>query len=366
MKTLNVNTKQLSYPIYFDNSFGSLPRALSAAGLAQAAKAVVITDTNLADIYLADVTGRIKGVINDISTFTFPAGEKSKNLDTVKGVYGFFTEKNLDRKSVVFALGGGVTGDMAGFAAATFMRGVAYAQLPTSLLAQVDSSVGGKTGVDFMGHKNYIGAFHQPSLVYINTKTLNTLPPEQFTSGLGECIKHGLIGRDSDYYKFITDNADAIMAKDDAALMKLIEISCKIKADVVSYDEREHNLREILNFGHTFGHAIESLSGFNELHGHTVAQGIRGALYLSHLLGDVNIDVLQSYDLLLKRFGFPALKVDYTASDVYERMFSDKKARGGQLRLVLINGGGCAYAGANASEEQIMAAIGYILKGCAA
>lgn len=361
MNILTVMSKQFAYPIYFDSSYENLKNAVKYAGFSDG-KAVVITDSNISKIYLDDVLKNLNESFSEVHSLEYPAGEQNKNLDQIRSFYSFFVKKNLDRKSVVFALGGGVTGDMTGFAAATFMRGLPFVQLPTSLLSQVDSSVGGKVGVDFMSHKNFIGAFYQPRFVYINYKTLDTLPPEQFTSGLGEVIKNGLI-RDEAYYRYIQDNTQKILNKDSETLIELIEGSCKIKARVVELDEREENMREILNFGHTFGHAIESLSNFTELHGHCVAHGVRGGLYLSHALGRILENSLTEYDNLLKSFGFPQLNVNFSAEEIYNQMLSDKKTRNNNLHLIALDGIGNAYIETEAPKEHVIKAIEYILRG---
>lgn len=361
MNILTVMAKQLAYPIYFDNSYDNLRNAVKYAGLANR-KAVVLTDSNVEDIYLKDVLSQLEDSFSEIYFHSFPSGEQNKNLDIIKSFYGFFTEKNLDRQSVVLALGGGVTGDMAGFAAATYMRGIPFVQLPTTLLSQVDSSVGGKVGVDFLGNKNFIGAFYQPRFVYINLKTIESLPPEQFTSGMGEVIKHGLI-RDISYYRYILDNTEKILNKNPDTLEKLIEGSCRIKAEVVEFDEREENLRQILNFGHTYGHAIESLSNFTELHGHCVAHGMRGGLHLSLALGNISQETLKEYDSLLNTFSFPPLKAKYSVEEIYTQMLSDKKTKNDRLNLVALDKVGNAYVEIEAPKEYVMSSIDYILRG---
>ncbi|MDR1689608.1 MAG: 3-dehydroquinate synthase [Clostridiales bacterium] len=360
MNPLNVKAGQLSYPIYFCDSYSNLQNAVKSAGLSLN-RCVIITDSNVSSIYLAQVTKTLKSIFTDVFSISFPAGEESKNLDTVKDFYAFFTEKMLDRKSVIFALGGGVTGDMAGFAAATFMRGIPYVQLPTSLLAQVDSSVGGKVGVDFMGNKNFVGAFYQPRLVYINYTALLTLPYEQILSGMGEVIKHGLI-QNEDYYRFIIKNVNQIIKKDTAVLREIIKGSCEIKSFVVERDERELGLREILNFGHTFGHAFESLSNFTELHGIAVATGVRAALYLSCKMGNIEYEVLSEYENLLKQLNYKPLNLDVSADAIYKQMLADKKTKNGRLNFVLLKNTGNAYTEIEVPKDMVMEAILYMNK----
>ncbi|MDR1531886.1 MAG: 3-dehydroquinate synthase [Clostridiales bacterium] len=356
MDELRVST-EYPYPIYCARDFDGLGAALVKAGL-KGRRACVVSDANVADIYLNALLGQLEPVA-ELSHIEFAPGESSKNLDTIAEFYRFFIERRLDRQAVVIALGGGVTGDMAGFAAATYMRGVAYVQVPTSLLAQVDSSVGGKTGVDFTGHKNIVGAFYQPALVYINVNTLKTLPAREFSSGMGEVIKHGLIGG-ADYFRFIRERRGSIRALEEDALAEMVLGSCAIKAGVVSRDEKEFGPRAILNFGHTFGHAIESLSGFRLPHGHCVALGMCAALHIC--AGQAGIDKDQVFELLTY-FGLPVNLggcADFSACDVYNQMTMDKKNSGGAINAVMLRALGEAYVERGLAQAVILDALARI------
>ncbi|MDR1560113.1 MAG: 3-dehydroquinate synthase [Clostridiales bacterium] len=346
----------LNYPIYFNESFGGLADAFAAAGLNDR-RVCLITDRNVSELYLDEVRQKLSAV--NAETFIFTPGEESKNLDLIRRIYEFFLSARVDRGWAAVALGGGVAGDIAGFAAATFMRGIKYVQIPTTLLAQVDSSVGGKTGVDFNGHKNLVGAFYQPAFVYINIGALDTLPPDQFSSGMAEAIKSALIA-DREFYDFFIRDKELIRNKDKAALLETVKRSCRVKAAVVTADERENGLREILNFGHTFGHAIESLSRFTLPHGHCVALGIAAAMRLSLELGRVTESNLNSVRELLRYFGLPVTIKGLEPEAVLNEMTFDKKNRGGGIRLVLLEAIGKAAAGQSAGDASILRSIRFI------
>ncbi len=360
MKILGVDTGIKKYPIYIDNSFSMIAEAFEKAGLKDR-KMCIVTDSNVAPLYAENIKELLKDVSKDISVCTFPAGENSKDLDTISDFYRFFVEKHLDRKSVLIALGGGVTGDMCGFAAATYMRGIPFVQIPTTLLSQVDSSVGGKTGVDFMGNKNMVGAFYQPELVFINTATLSTLPYREVAAGLAESVKHGYI-QDKTYLDFFMDNKAAIKALDDSAIAEVVYGSCKIKSYVVSKDERESGLREILNFGHTFGHAVETLSDFNMLHGECVAVGMLAALYLSMKRGAVSQKDIDEAKALLEYFELPVYIEGFDPNKIYAQMFNDKKTKNGVINITALRAMGDAYTEKGCTEKEIKDAIEYIIK----
>ena len=329
--------------IVFRDSYDDLQNVLKDAGLVDR-KIFIVSDDNVAPLYL----DAVKKAFKKASFFIFKAGEAQKHLDTIKEMYKRFSEEKLDRKSVVIALGGGVAGDMAGFAAATYMRGISVVQLPTSLLAQVDASAGGKTGVDFMGVKNLIGAFHQPELVYINISALKTLPHDEFISGLGEVVKHGLIG-DGEYYNFLHKNRNAIKNVDIDTMCEVIAGSCRIKAAVVEKDEKESGLREILNFGHCVGHAVESLSAYTIPHGKCVSMGMCAALRLSNIPKN-------EYDKALGLMEFLGLPVKIDISnprEIVSTMYKDKKTHSDTLRVVLLKKIGEAYTDNTLSDEKI-------------
>ena len=311
-------------------------------------KLCIVTDSNVAPLYL----DAVKQVLGNVPVFKFKAGEPSKHIGTVSEIYKFFLANKLDRRSVVVALGGGVVGDLAGFAAATYMRGIDVVQLPTTLLAQVDAGLGGKTGFDFEGVKNLIGAFHQPKLVYINLNTLNTLPEEEFVSGLGEVVKHGYIGSgNKEYYKFLRDNSEKILKLQPDAMFKVVEGSCKIKMDVVRKDEKESGLREILNFGHCVGHAIESLSGYTMAHGKCVSVGMCAALYMSGIKDD-----------LIQIFNLPTSIANYNPQDILDTMYKDKKTVNDTLRIVLLKKIGEAYTNDTITQDKILESLNGICK----
>lgn len=335
------------YPIYFRHSYDDLGAAFREAGI-QDRKICIVTDSNVSPLYL----DAVKAGLGSASAFIFKAGEASKNIRTLEDMYKCFLDNKLDRRSVVVALGGGVTGDLAGFAAATFMRGITFVQLPTSLLAQVDAGVGGKTAIDFEGVKNLIGAFYQPRLVYMNLSALNTLPTEEFISGMGEVVKHGLIS-DKGYYEFLQSNRVAIQNLDPEAMLEVVAGSCRIKAAVVEEDERESGLREILNFGHCVGHAVESLSDYSLPHGQCVAIGMCAALRMS---GISKSDQEQAQDLM-EFFKLPTSASDYKPEEIISTMYKDKKTLNDKLRVVLLKKIGEAYTDDGVTNDRILSTL---------
>ena len=252
---------EFCYPIYFENDFSFLSQALTDEGLAGKSMCIV-SDSTVAPLYADQVKAELLKVSDHVYQFTFPAGEAYKNLDTVQDLFQCLIENGLDRKSLVVALGGGVTGDLSGFGAAAYLRGIDFIQIPTTLLAQVDSSVGGKTGVDFRQFKNMVGAFHQPRLVYMNMATLQSLPEREFGCGMGEILKTGLIC-DKDFFDFVCANYKIIRTMDPEMLAVMIRKCCAIKAGVVERDPKEQGERALLNLGHTIGHAVEKLMNFS-------------------------------------------------------------------------------------------------------
>ena len=262
--TVNYNQKPC-YNIVIENDFSKLAENVTKLEIS-GRKLAVITDSNVGPLYADKVVQCLKETGNNIFVYTFEAGEKNKNLNTVQDVYEFLIKNKFDRKDMLVALGGGVVGDLTGFAAATYLRGIDFIQVPTSLLAQVDSSIGGKTGVDFRAYKNMVGAFHQPRLVYMNLNTLKTLPEDQFSSGMGEVLKSGLI-RDARFYEWTINHMSEIQERIYPVLVKMVRKCCEIKAAVVESDPTEQGERALLNLGHTVGHAVEKLKNFELLHG---------------------------------------------------------------------------------------------------
>lgn len=333
MKTIEVKTGR-SYSIYIEHGIisdaGKYVRAVS-----EAVRAVVVSDSNVAPIYSGTVIDSLEKNGFETSLFVFEAGEQSKRLSTIEKMYEFFFEHNITRSDIVVALGGGVTGDMAGFAAASYLRGIDFVQIPTSLLSQVDSSVGGKTGVDLPGGKNLVGAFWQPRTVLIDPDTLNTLPPVFFSDGMGEVIKYGCIRSKKLFERLEKENARDII--DD-----IIYECVSIKRDVVEHDERDTGERAILNFGHTFGHAIEKLGNYGGLtHGQAVAVG---ALMLTRITEEKGITESGSasrIEALLKKNGMPT-EVDFSLDDILAATRGDKKSTGRSLNFIFLTGiGNC-------------------------
>lgn len=360
MKILSVDTGKTVYPIYIDNNYDSLIDAFEKAGLT-GRSVCIITDTNIEPLYIDKIYSIINGHFSKVCYYAFEAGENSKNLSTIMDFYRFFIENHLDRKSVLVALGGGVVGDMCGFAAATYMRGIPFVQMPTTLLSQVDSSVGGKTGVDFLGNKNMIGAFYQPEFVYINTDTLNTLPYKEVAAGIAEAFKHGYI-QDKEYLKLFFDKKEEIKNLEHKVIAEVVYGSCRIKANVVSQDEKEMGLREILNFGHTFGHSIETLSDFKMLHGECVGVGMLSGLYFSAMRGLIDKVEIEKCEKLLEFFELPVRINNYSVDEIHKQMFNDKKTKNGVINIVALEKIGRAYTDKTATAEEIEEAIKYIVE----
>jgi len=355
---LTVQT-DISYPIYFYQSYNNLFEAFKEASLLNR-KLCIVTDSNVAPLYLDSV----KKALGDVPAFIFEAGEAQKHMGTLQAMYSFFLASKLDRRSIIVALGGGVTGDLAGFAAATFMRGIDFVQLPTSLLAQVDASVGGKTAIDFDNVKNLVGAFHQPKLVYINLATLNTLLRQEYISGMGEIVKHGLIG-DNVYYQYLQDNHQAIQTLDPEVMLEVVAGSCRIKSAIVAQDEKESGLREILNFGHCVGHAVESLLGYALPHGQCIAIGMCVALQLSTALGHITSTERDQSISLMKDFELPVTldaNIELKPKIILSEMYKDKKTINDTLRLVLLKKIGDAYTDNTVSPKNILKALEYSFK----
>ncbi len=339
MKTLTVDLGDRSYPIHIGQQLlengGLLTRHISSK------QVMVVSNDTVAPLYLDRVMQGLSGF--DAASLILPDGEQYKTLDTLNSIFTSLLESRFNRDCTLVALGGGVVGDITGFAAASYQRGVAFLQIPTTLLAQVDSSVGGKTGVNHALGKNMIGAFHQPRCVVIDTDTLDTLDDRQLSAGLAEVIKYGLI-RDAGFFAWLEENMDALMARDKDALACAIERSCTIKAEIVAADERESGQRALLNLGHTFGHAIETGTGYgNWLHGEAVATGMMMAADLSARHGWVDSDTVRRTGQLLKQANLPITPPpEMDESRFMELMAIDKKVVDGSLRLVLLKGIGNA------------------------
>ena len=327
-------------------------------------KICIVTDTNVAPLYLEEVKERLSKCCKKISYFVIPAGEENKNLDTVKKIYEHLILEHFDRKDMLAALGGGVIGDMCGFTAATYLRGIDFIQIPTTLLSQVDSSIGGKTGVDFDAYKNMVGAFHMPRLVYTNLNTLLTLPKEQFSSGMGEVIKHGLI-MDADYYEWLQAHRKEILARDLSACEQMILISCRVKRDVVEQDPTEQGIRGILNFGHTLGHAIEKLMHFQLLHGQCVALGCVAAAGLSAKRGEITMEEALHIREVFADFGLPTAIADFGLSreEIIAATKNDKKMDSGRIKFILLHRVGEAFIDRTVTDEEMNTCLDWLMGG---
>ena len=349
-ETLTVDLGERSYPIVIGS--GLLGGGHDLAGHIRGPDCLIVSNETVAPLYAAS----LEACLGDkrISTIDLPDGETYKTLDTAASVIDRLVDSRAGRDTTVIALGGGVVGDIAGFAAASYMRGVDFVQVPTTLLAQVDSSVGGKTGVNHPGGKNLIGAFHQPTIVLIDTDTLATLPDREFSAGLAEVVKYGAIA-DRAFFDWLEDNAARLVARDDDALRTAIRRSCELKAAVVAEDEREAGRRAILNFGHTFGHAIERCQGYGEwLHGEAVASGMVMAARLSGL-PDRDVDRLVR---LIAACKLPVEPPPIAAADMLSAMGLDKKAAGGRIRFVLLDELGSARLSSDYDAARLDAILG--------
>jgi 3-dehydroquinate synthase len=335
MEIVKVDLGARSYEILIGPGLmPSLGERIKAAGLS--GRAGIVTNDTVGPIYAKGVTDSIRDAGFETTTISLPDGEKYKSIDSATRIYDRLLTERFDRKSFLVALGGGVIGDITGFAAATYMRGIDFVQVPTTLLSQVDSSVGGKTGVNHPLGKNMIGAFHQPRLVLADVDTLKTLPKEEFVSGLAEVVKYGVI-RDAEFFRWLEDNADSVTKMQPDALVHLIRRSCEIKAEVVGEDEREGGLRAILNFGHTVGHAAESLTDYTGYrHGEAISIGMVAAAKLAVAEGLCAPDVAERLARLLTRFGLPTeFPKNLSFGAVLESIGHDKKAEGGKVKFVL-------------------------------
>ena len=349
MHELTVALAQRSYPIRIESGLLSQPLSHGLPG-----NVLIVTDDNVGPLYAE----RLKHAMlrPDCKIWQMPAGEQEKNLSRFSELLNHLAEQKLTRDSCILALGGGVVGDLAGFAAACYMRGIAFIQIPTTLLAMVDSSVGGKTAVDLPAGKNLVGAFHQPKAVWIDPSVLATLPVREFKAGLAEVIKYGAIV-DADFFDWLENNADALLAQQADVLETAIARSCQHKADIVARDETEQAERALLNFGHTFGHALEVLLDYSTLvHGEAVAIGMQLAAEFSAELGLASTQDSERLRTLLQRFELPsAMPSGLDAEAILDKMRLDKKSVNGQIRLILWRGIGQAFIATDISTKQLHA-----------
>jgi len=345
-RTLTVELGDRSYPIFIGR--GLLGGSFDLARYVTGNDCLIVTNKTVAPLYLQQLRADLDGC--SIGVLELPDGEEFKTLETATSILDALVQARAGRDTTVIALGGGVVGDITGFAAACYMRGVAFIQVPTTLLAQVDSSVGGKTGVNHPKGKNLIGAFHQPKIVLIDTDTLSTLPDRELRAGLAEVIKHGAIA-DRTFFEWLELNMDALLAKDPDALAHAVQRSCEIKAEVVAADERESGRRAILNFGHTFGHAIEHCQGYGDwLHGEAVAAGMVMAGELSGLDGDDKLRLQR----LVASAGLPTAPPSAGSKVLRDAMGLDKKVQHKQMRFVLLKALGESYITSDYDEAHLL------------
>lgn len=346
------------YSIWLEPDFQKLPEAMEGLSVKER-RICVVTDTEVGKRYGKSVEKVLEGCCRKLTFFTFPAGEEHKTLYTVRDLYEHLIREGYDRKDLLVALGGGVVGDLTGYAAATYLRGVDFIQIPTTLLSQVDSSIGGKTGVDFDAYKNMVGAFHMPRLVYMNLATLSTLPERQFTSGMAEIIKHGLI-QDREYDRWLSSNRSSVMKREYEALLHMISESCRIKGHVVEVDPTEQGIRAWLNFGHTIGHAVEKLKDFALHHGECVAVGCAAASWLSYQRGWITEEEHRRVEALLQAYGLPVRVTGLDPQAVLKATKSDKKMDSGQIKFVLLKQIGEAAAVKDVSDQELFEAVRYV------
>jgi len=359
MKTIEVDLGDRKYPIYIGESILSDQKLFDEH--ITSSQILIVTNEKVAPLYLKHIEDSLSKVSHDV--LILPDGESTKSLDSLNQIITCLMEKKYSRTCILIALGGGVIGDLTGFAAACYQRGVKFIQIPTTLLAQVDSSVGGKTAVNHPLGKNMIGAFYQPCAVLADTRVLETLPEREFSAGLAEVIKYGLI-RDKSFYEWLEENIELVIKRDNEALSYIIERSCTNKAEVVAEDERESGVRATLNLGHTFGHAIETALSYKDwLHGEAVGCGMLMAVDLSMRLGLLKQDQIDRVKAILDRAKLPTkIPNGIKLKQMLENMKVDKKSRDGVLYLILLNDIGDAVITSDYTEQALTETINHFLE----
>ena len=352
--TINYEKKPC-YDIVFTDSFDLLLGELQIFDV-ENRRVAVIADSNTAELFGDTVISLLEGHCKQTLLHTFSAGESNKTLDTVKDIYKALIEAKFDRKDLLIALGGGVVGDITGYTAATYLRGVDFIQIPTTLIAQSDSSIGGKTGVDFDGYKNMVGAFYMPKLVYMNITTLKELDDRQFYAGFAEVMKHGLI-KDAIFYEWLLENMYEIHDRETAVLEEMIIRSCNVKKLVVEKDPKEQGDRALLNFGHTIGHAIEKAMNFEMVHGECISLGMVAAAYLSWKHNWLSMEEYYEVRDMFVPFNLPISIDSIDPGEILRLTKSDKKMEGGQIKFVLLKKVGKAVIDKNVTDEELMDAI---------
>lgn len=350
--------KKTCYDIVFTQSFQELVPELENLGLGNR-RVCIVTDSRVDEIYGSRVLELLQGKCLKAVKYVFPYGEENKTLNTVREAYKFLIEEGFDRKDMLLALGGGVVGDTTGFIAATYLRGIDFVQVPTTLLSQADSSIGGKTGVDFDGYKNMVGAFKMPSLVYMNLEVLATLDDRQFFSGFAEVMKHGLI-KDASFYEWLIENMYEICERDLNVLQEMMIRSCTVKKLVVEKDPTEQGDRALLNFGHTIGHAIEKAKHFELFHGECVALGAVAAAYISWKRELLSMEEYYEIRDMFVPFNLPISVEGIDPEEILRLTKSDKKMESGKIKFVLLKKIGKAVLDNTVTDEELLAAINEI------
>jgi len=358
-KSLQVNFEgKPCYNIEFCQGFQGFADFLNGLyqGLTKPSRICVVSDSKVADLYLEKLNSSLVPFGAEIFSFVFPNGEQSKTLEVVEKLYEHLIKNRFTRADLLIALGGGVVGDLTGFSAATYLRGIDFIQVPTSLLAQVDSSIGGKTGVDLRFYKNMVGAFYMPKLVYMNFSCFDTLDEDQFSCGMGEVVKYGFI-KDAPFLTWLNDNSEEILGKNKEFLAQMVYRSCEWKKIVVENDPKEKGERALLNFGHTIGHAIEKNSDFKLFHGQCVAIGMVAAGEICVKRGLISQNDLDNMKDLLKTYNLPVSTSGIDKDQVFEATKSDKKMIGNHIKFVLLNGVGNGFVADDVSDEELKYAI---------
>lgn len=347
--------KKPAYDIVYRENFDGLKDELTAFA-PENRKFCIITDSNVGPLYAKQIEKVLEGVCARVDVYTFEAGEQNKNLDTVKDIYRFLIENHYDRKDFLIALGGGVVGDTCGYAAATYLRGISFIQIPTTLLAMVDSSIGGKTGVDFEQYKNMVGAFHMPKLVYMNLTTLKDLDDRQYFAGFAEVMKSALI-RDGIYYEWLIENLYEICDHELPVIQEMVYRCNLIKKSVVEKDPTEQGERALLNLGHTIGHAIEKYKNFSMLHGECVALGCVAAAYISWKKEFLSMEEYYEIRDMFVPFNLPISIDDIEPEAIVALTKSDKKMENGHIKFILLKKIGKAFISTDVSDEEMLNAV---------
>lgn len=348
------------YDIVYEQDFSKLLEEIEKLELNLADRKIcIITDTNVEKLYLKELINLLEPHCTKVISYTFTAGEESKNLDTVQKAYEVLIQNKLNRKDFLIALGGGVVGDLTGFCAATFLRGIDFIQIPTTLLSQVDSSIGGKTGVDFAQYKNMVGAFHMPRLVYMNLSALNDLPGRQYFSGMAEVLKSALI-KDGKFYEWLINNFYEICQREGEIVEEMVYRTCEIKKAVVEKDPYEKGDRALLNLGHTLGHAIEKYKNFEMLHGECVALGCVCAAYISWKRELIKDDDYYEIRDMFVPFCLPITIDNIDPEKIVELTHSDKKAEKDYVKFILLKKVGKAYVETDVTDDEMLAALNEI------